>query len=81
MGRKFKFSKLRELHAAIGALIEESDANMAGAAGADEDDNDVATGDDLSAQSKLAAGHAQDAAPRGGRTQSMKEAFPNWRVR
>jgi hypothetical protein len=71
--RKFKLNKLRELHAAIGALIDESDANMQAAA--DEDD------DAPSAQGKLAAGHAHDEAPHGGRELSMEEAFPGFNRR
>jgi hypothetical protein len=62
MARKFKLNKLRELHSAIGALIAESDAGCAQAAD-DEDDSDAPTGDDSTAQAKLAAGHAQDDLP------------------
>jgi hypothetical protein len=79
MARKFKINKLRELHSTLGALIAESDAKMAGTAAADEDD--APPGDDVSAQAKLAAGHAQDTALHGGRELSMEEAFPGFHRR
>jgi hypothetical protein len=77
--RKFKINKLRELHAAIGNLIDESDASAAKAADEDDDEPQGADAPE-SAQAKLAAGHrAHDSAHRrAGDVLSMSEAFPGF---
>jgi hypothetical protein len=70
--RSFKFSKLRELHAQIGALIQESDDKLAGVDNALGGDP-LPQSDQTSANpaASLKAGAALDAAP-------MSQAFPGF---
>ncbi len=75
MGRKFKFNKLKELHAAIGALIDESDAAMADAEDgpADAHQRNAASRSDPMNHPEPQANDS--AAPSDGRTLTMAEGF------
>jgi hypothetical protein len=79
MRRKFKFNELKKLHAQIGALIEESDDNLAAAGNSDADDGVLnLAGPDtpvISPDDEDQTG-AMDARSRRGK--SMGEAFPGF---
>jgi hypothetical protein len=69
---RMRTGALRKLHADLGQILADYDASCAEqSAAADEEDDSAA-----SAQTKLAAGHAQDSALREGI--SMTEAFPTF---
>lgn len=73
--RSFKFSKLRELHSAIGALIEESDSKMQAAQ--DEDDDSDSAGLDGPKDPHRRNRPAHDSAPPAG--VPMHIGFPGFK--
>lgn len=73
MRRKFKMNKLRELHAALGALIAESDATAEDGP-ADPHQRNRSPSDPMNHPEP----QANDAALSGERTLSMAEAFPGY---